>query len=102
MSFVERMMKRWNVGPWGVLAIASAFALAGMTVVRIKRPILRFVMPADAPGWLGWLIYLLVIVPLYQICLLGYGSLLGQRRFFWQKLKNVGRLVGRPFAGRPH
>ena len=42
-------------------------------------------------------VYLVVILPIYQVLLLGYGTLLGQFDFFWSKMKAVGRLV----SGRP-
>ena len=38
-------------------------------------------------------VYLVVMLPIYQILLLGYGTLLGQFDFFWSKMKAVGRLV---------
>ena len=97
MSHFERMKQRWGVGPWGVLAILIAFSLAGMTTLRLKAPVLGLFMPATAPGWLQWTIYLIIMLPIYQVLLLGYGTLLGQFDFFWSKFKAVGRLV----SGRP-
>ena len=100
MGFVKRMKKRWGVGVWGVIAILAAFSLAGMTVVRLKAPVLGLLLPGDSPVWLKWLVYILVIVPLYQACLLAYGTLLGQFRFFWGKLKFMGRLLAGRMAAR--
>ncbi len=97
MPLFERMKQRWGVGPWGVLAILLAFSLAGLTTVRLKTPVIGLFMPATAPDWLEWALYLIIMVPLYQLLLLGYGTLLGQFDFFWGKLKAVGRLV----SGRP-
>jgi hypothetical protein len=93
MTFVERLKKRWGVGPWGVLAIVVAFSLAGMTVVRLKGPVLGLIMPANAPNWVQWVAYLVIIFPLYQVLLLAYGTVLGQFDFFWKKLTAVGRCV---------
>ena len=46
-----------------------------------------------------WTVYLIVMLPIYQVLLLGYGTLLGQFDFFWSKMKAVGRLVtGRPVS----
>lgn len=95
VRFAERLRARWGVGPWASLAILLAFALAGMTTLRLKDPILGLLLPEDTPGWARWLVYLVIIVPVYQLLLLGYGALLGQGRFFWSKLKAIGRHVAR-------
>ena len=87
------MKTRWGVGPGGAVAILLAFALAGLTTVRLKDPVIGFLLPATAPGWLQWTIFLIVMLPVYQLLLLGYGTLLGQFDFFWSKLKAVGRLL---------
>ena len=93
MAFVARMKTRWGVGVWGVIAIMTAFSLAGMTVVRLRKLILGFVLPPDAPSWLWWLAYAAIIFPLYQVCLLSYGTLLGQFGFFWKKEKAMVRFL---------
>ena len=97
MSVFHRMKERWGVGFWGLVAILLAFSLAGMTTLQLKGPVMGFIMPATAPGWLQWAVYLVVMLPVYQVLLLAYGTLLGQFDFFWSKLKAVARLV----AGRP-
>ena len=95
------MKARWGVGPVGAVAILTAFTLAGLTTVRLKGPVMGWLLPADAPGWLGWIIYLVIMVPIYQLLLLGYGTLLGQFGFFWSKLKTVGRLIARRAESEP-
>ncbi len=93
MAIVERMKARWGVGPGGVVAILAAFSLAGLTTVRLKGPVMGLMVAETTPGWLQWAIYLVIMLPIYQLLLLGYGTLLGQFDFFWSKLKAVGRLV---------
>jgi hypothetical protein len=93
MSFLERIRKRWGVSAWGVVAILLAFSLAGSTVVRLRAPILGLILPEDAPTWLHWVTYILLIMPLYQTCLLVYGGVLGQFRFFWEREKKTGRWI---------
>ena len=94
MPLFERMKTRWGVGPGGVLAILVAFSLAGLTTVRLKGPVMGYLLPCERcpDGWNGP-IYLIIMLPLYQLLLLGFGTLLGQFGFFWSKLKAVGRLV---------
>lgn len=94
MSIFERMKVRWGVGPVGIVAILVAFALAGMTTLRLKAPVMGLLLPETIPGWLQWVIYLIIMLPIYQLLLLGYGTLLGQFDFFWTKLKAVWRLLG--------
>lgn len=97
MSVFDRMKARWGVGFWGMVAVLAAFSLAGLTTLRLKESVIGFLLPETAPGWVQWVIYLIVMLPIYQVLLLGYGTLLGQFDFFWSKLKAVGRLV----SGRP-
>lgn len=78
---------------WSKLAILLTFSLAGLTMVWLKGPVTEFLLPSTVPGWLQWVIYLILMLPLYQLLLLGYGTLLGQFDFFWNKLKAVGRLM---------
>ena len=99
MNVFDRMKARWGVGFWGMVAILLAFSLAGLTTVRLKGPIVAVILSEAAPGWLQWVVYLVVIVPVYQALLLGYGTLLGQFDFFWSKLKLMGRLVSGRAAG---
>ena len=96
----ERMKARWGVSTWGVIAILLAFSLAGTTVLKVTRPILEFVLPADVPRWLWWTARILIIVPVYQVLLLMYGTLLGQFRFFWEKAKKMAGWLARPFSRR--
>ena len=94
------MKSRWGVSTWGVVAILLAFSLAGSTVVRITGPILDFVLPDDVPRWLWWTARILIIVPVYQVLLLGYGTILGQFRFFWEKEKKMAGWLAHPFTRR--
>lgn len=91
MRFLEHLKQRWGVGPWQVLAILTAFALAGMTVVRLKGPVMGLILPEDAPNWVHWAVYILIIFPLYHVLLFAYGALLGQFNFFRKRFAALGR-----------
>ena len=95
MSVFDNLRTRWGVGLWGAIAILLAFSLAGMTVVQLRQPVIGFLLSSDAPTWLRWVVYLVILFPMYQVLLLGYGALLGQFNFFWGRLKAVGRFVWR-------
>ena len=101
MRFTDKLKSRWGVGWWGVMAIMLAFALAGSSVVRLKPLVLGLILPDDAPGWERTVTYILLIMPLYQVCLVAWGTVLGQFRFFWQREKAMGRWILRLFNRKP-
>ncbi len=92
-----RLKSRWGVTTWGVIAILLAFSLAGSAVLRIGRPVVDVILPEDAPRWLWWTVKILVIVPIYEVLLMTFGTLLGQGRFFRDKQRRVLRLLAKPF-----
>ena len=99
MNVFDRMKARWGVGflghgrhPAGLFPGRSHHGPA-------PGPIVAVILPEAAPGWLQWVVYLVVMMPVYQALLLGYGTLLGQFDFFWSKLKLIGRLVSGRAAG---
>lgn len=57
--------------------------------------VIGFLLPSTAPGWLQWAVYLTVMLPIYQLLLLGYGTVLGQFDFFWGKLRAVAASLKR-------
>ena len=85
------MKARWGVSTWGVIAILLAFSLAGSSVLRLTGPILDFVLPEDTPKWLWWTARIVIIVPVYQVLLLMFGTVLGQFRFFWEKERKMAQ-----------
>jgi hypothetical protein len=95
-----RLQARWGVTPWGVFTILLAFALAGTTVLKISRPIVNAILPDGTPGWLWWTVKIVVILPIYEVLLMFYGTVLGQRRFFWEKQRRLLRALSRRLRKR--
>lgn len=93
----QRLKARWGVSNWGIVAILLAFALAGSTVLKISRPIVGSIVGHDAPRWLWWTVRIVVIVPIYEMLLLFYGTVLGQGRFFRDKQGRLLRRLSKPF-----
>ncbi len=85
MAWLQNLKKRWNAGSTlQVILILCTFALTGSTVVWISKPLLKSVFEPDPiPVW-GRIVYYIVILPVYNVFLLGFGFLLGQFRFFWE------------------
>ena len=78
----NRLKARWGVTNWGMVAIILAFSLAGSAVLRIGRPIVDAILPENTPMWLWWTVKVVVIVPIYEVLLVSFGTLLGQGPFF--------------------
>lgn len=78
------------------MAVLLTFALAGSTTVLLKRPLMAVLPAVDLPAWQQWLLYLVVVLPLYYLLLLFYGTLLGQYGFFRARLLRLFRRPTRP------
>ncbi len=80
VSFVNRLKQRWNVEKaWMVWVILLVFALTGFTVMYLKK----FVKPYLGEEWWVDVVYYVLILPVYNVLLLGYGFCFGQFRYFW-------------------
>ncbi|MBS1952322.1 MAG: hypothetical protein OJF59_001933 [Cytophagales bacterium] len=84
MSWLARLQQRWNAkNSWQVIAILLTFICTGFTVLLVKKPILFFLFGNEIPLWAKVLYYVLIL-PIYNLFLLGYGFLFGQFTFFFQ------------------
>lgn len=69
------------------------FALTGTTVLVLKRPVVAYFSPDGEQNLWFSIIYYILILPVYNIILLGYAFLLGQFTFFWNfEKKSFSRL----------
>jgi hypothetical protein len=84
MSWLQKLQTRWKVESlWQVILILIVFACTGTTVVWIAKPILNwFFEPEPVPVW-GRIVYYILILPIYNVFLLGYGFIFGQFKFFY-------------------
>ena len=97
-GWMHRLAQRWGVKPSRVLVILLVFACTGFTVMFLKRPLVSWASGTDAdPPLLFSIVYYVLILPLYNLLLLGYGALFGQFNFFWSFEK---RFFARLFGGR--
>lgn len=79
------MQDKWELKSfWQVIIVLIVFALTGSTVLLIKGPILDLISGGNEREWWMTVIYILLILPIYNIILLCYGFLLGQFTFFWK------------------
>lgn len=93
MSWIDRIKKKWSIESTKQFVIVMVvFALTGTTVLVIKRPIVAFFSEDGEQNLWFSILYYILILPTYNVILLGYGFLLGQFDFFWNyEKKMVGR-----------
>ena len=79
----EKVKKRWNVSNWQFLLIISTFAIGGSTCARVGKKLLDL-LGLENPR-IEVLVYLLLILCLWPICVILISIPLGQFRFFKSK-----------------
>jgi len=92
-GFLQRLQTKWKLESLlQVILVLVVFACTGFTILYIKNPILNF-FGVEKGGFFNTVLYLLLVLPLYQIILLIYGFIFGQFKFFWEKEKEFFRRI---------
>jgi len=95
-SWIQRLQDRWGLkSVLQTVIVLIVFACTGFTVLFIKKPIFDFLGISGQTGWVYTVLYLLAILPMYQLLLLFYGFIFGQFKFFWEYEKRFFRRVFR-------
>ena len=94
-NFLEKLKTKWKLESlFQVIIILIVFALTGFTILFIKKPIFDFLgISMERGGFWKTVLYLLLVLPLYQIILLIWGFVFGQFGFFWEKEKQFFRRI---------
>ncbi|MFN3800831.1 DUF6787 family protein [Belliella pelovolcani] len=94
-TFLEKLKVKWNLKSLQqVILVLVVFALTGFTILFIKKPIFDFLgISMEKGGFWKTVLYLLLVLPLYQIILLIWGFIFGQFSFFWEKEKEFFRRI---------
>ncbi|MGC6421837.1 MAG: DUF6787 family protein [Flavobacteriaceae bacterium] len=93
----KKLKKRWGVqSNFQLLVIFLVFGITGSMSVKLGQPILDyFAITKDSYGVvLYYLLRIVLIFPLYQILLIGFGTLFFQFKFFWEFEKKMLRKMG--------
>jgi len=93
----KKLDGKWKTNyRWEMIVIFLVFAITGTTAMRIAKPVLywfgfnRDLFPEGFfGGFLYWSIRVIIILPLYQLLLIVFGTLLGQFKFFWEFEKKM-------------
>lgn len=96
MTVLEKLKKRWQIESNGqVIIILIVFACTGSTAVYAKEFVFSILgITPDMSLWFRIFIWLITILPIYNVLLIIYGTLFGQRKFFWWFLKKTfGRFI---------
>ncbi len=93
LGWLARLQGKWKLKSiTQVLIILLVFSLTGSTVIFLRKALFGWVgFDEMTPWWLKTITYIAFMMPAYQLLLLGYGALLGQFRFFWEKEKKLLR-----------
>lgn len=96
LNWIEKLKTRWQVNSaWQVLIILVVFALTGFTVMYGKRWFFGVIGFDETTPWqTKTILWIVLILPIYQVVLLFYGAIFGQFNFFWNFVK---RTFGRIF-----
>lgn len=85
MSWIRKMQDKWGLKSlWQVILVLIVFSCTGFTVLFIKNPILQLISGGAEREWWMTVIYIILILPIYNIILLIYGFIFGQFAFFWK------------------
>lgn len=92
--------QRWQIkSNWQVLVIIVVFAITGSTAAFISKPILSLcnISKNEVSPWLYYLLYILILFPIYQVLLVSFGYIFGQFHFFWSFEKKLLKKCGLGF-----
>ncbi len=87
----ENLKKRFGCETaWDFWAVMLIFSLAGLNVSFLRKPIFALIgVTSQTPLIYKILIYVPLILPLYQVSLLFYALLFGKFQYFLQRQKRV-------------
>jgi hypothetical protein len=82
----EKLKSRWNVESGvDVFLILLVFACTGTSVLYVKKIVFGWMdIDEQTATWIRICLSLFIILPLYQVILLGWGWLFGKFNFFWE------------------
>ena len=83
-NFWLKLKLRWGIeSDWQVAIILLVFTLTGFSFLFVRPWIdMLFGLTEEDSFWLKALVFIIVLLPAYNILLLFWGTLLGQFKFF--------------------
>lgn len=91
-GWLSKLQDRWGLKSlFQVVVVLFVFACTGTTILLIKNPVLSLIDPSFKDSILFNILYLVFILPVYNVFLLIYGFIFGQFQFFWEFEKRFFR-----------
>ena len=81
-KFINFLKKKWEVNTRDLLLIMLSFSMTGTAILFIRSPLFKLLHLANKPLWLIILLYPFIMIPVFYILLLVYGTILGKKKFF--------------------
>lgn len=87
----KRLKQKWNIkSNVQLILILVIFSLTGSASLIVRKAVFEWIgITPDTSFWIKVPLYVLIIVPAYQILFLIIGTLFGQFRFAWEFEKKV-------------
>ncbi len=94
-NMFEKMKTKWGItSNWRFFKINLIFALAGICIVFVRKPIFHLLHITDAtPLWIKIAVYIPILFPTYQLNLLIWGFVLGEFEFILEKEKRLWSFI---------
>lgn len=90
MNWIKKLQAKWELKTLNqVILVLVVFSCTGFTVLLIKNPILDWITGGAEREWWMTLIYIGLILPIYNVLLLCFGFVFGQFGFFWKYEKKM-------------
>ncbi len=93
----KKLEKKWILDyKWEMIRVFMVFAITGSSSLFIGRPIIKFIgiTKENLNPVLYWILFIIIGLIFYQICLVIFGWLFGQFKFFWEFEKKMLRRFG--------
>ncbi|QIA07804.1 DUF6787 family protein [Draconibacterium halophilum] len=92
----EKLKKRWNLtSNFQVVIILIVFSITGSAALYVRKGIFDLIGITEATSlWIKVPLYIVTVVPAYQVLFLLFASIFGQFRFAWEfEKKTFSRLI---------
>lgn len=94
----DKFKIKWNItSNWQLAVILIVFSVTGRAALIVRKFVFEWIgITSETSMWLKVPLYILVLVPAYQILLIIIGAIFGQYRFFYEfQKKSIGRFYRR-------
>lgn len=94
----DKFKLKWNItSNWQLTVIFIVFSVTGSAAMVVRKFVFEWIgITSETTMWLKAPLYILILIPAYQILLIVVGTIFGQYRFFYEfQKKSIGRLYRR-------